>query len=288
MKRWYSTDDLLTKWDMQLFEFIELIRDGLLQPYIKDAEKEKKVKQQLTGDEIRYLIDRIGKIQNVPDTIINRLSTDTHLENYDEEAFENGSQLREFLEKLIFRAEDINNYENLTPTYKDTHEFFRNLIVKYIDPYKISLTTKDKSEQVFTFSQMGFKETAKTWRMFIEVLENKSHQYNVGKYDIDRIPENIRNYNNEVKNISLFSRKFVAFLNKQYSLSLPEDLNVFKNMNRRGVTRPGVYELIFRIADTDRNKINTSERLDKKKCPEIDEDFSESIRDLFEEANKAS
>lgn len=109
--RWNTADELLEKWDMQPFELVELIRDGSLQPYAKDAVKELKIKHELTPDELRLLISKIDNPEHIPDNILERIDSNIQREHFDNDAFENGSELHEFLSKVIFKAEDVNDYE---------------------------------------------------------------------------------------------------------------------------------------------------------------------------------
>ena len=106
-RRWFTADEILEKWNMQPFELIKLIRDGSLQPYAKDAVKELKIEKELTGDEIRFLISKRDNPEQIPDNILERLNSNVQREQFDNDAFEKGAELYEFLSKLIFKAEDV-------------------------------------------------------------------------------------------------------------------------------------------------------------------------------------
>lgn len=58
---------------------------------------------------------------------------------------------------------------------------------------------------------------------------------------------NNKNYYKLAKFTGNFSKKFISFLNKEYSLSLQRDFNVFQNM--KGRERAGTYKPIFKIFD---------------------------------------
>lgn len=125
MKRWYSSDDLLSRWNRQPFELIELIRNESLQPYSKDALQERKIKQYPTEDEIRFISSKIPLLkhslkQNIvdertldilSDERINEILSEAQWEHYDNDAFDDGLELKAFLDKLIFKGEDIRKFE---------------------------------------------------------------------------------------------------------------------------------------------------------------------------------
>jgi len=200
-----------------------------------------------------------------------------------------------YLKRCVYLLEQIEKVENIFNALKAEQEntseneadvLIKDLTVKYINSNTVSLTFKGKNSQNLTANEMGFRETAKTWKMFIDVLQSKSHEYHVGTYDINKRSFNIRNYNNEVKNISLFSKKFVSFLNRQYFLSLPIGFNVFKNMNRLGVSRAGTYKPKFKVEDHKIVKIETAKHKDKNKYQ--NEIIHEEIMDQFKDFNDPS
>jgi hypothetical protein len=99
----------------------------------------------------------------------------------------------------------------------------------------------------FTCDEMGFKAKSNTWRLLIEVLKSTGHAYHVGIYPSDRDPTKVKAYNSQVQLLSNFSKKFVSFLNDEYSASLPPKFHVFKNM--KGYERAGTYNAKFHIRD---------------------------------------
>jgi hypothetical protein len=128
--------------------------------------------------------------------------------------------------------------------------FIHSLKVAYVNETTISITVPDKGVREFTCVDMGFKKSSVLWKPLIEILTNSDHKYHVGKYDIDKKPDKIKKYNALVKQLSNFSKKFVAFLNEKYSVSLPAKFNVFKN--RKGLDPAGTYMAIFEIMDIDK------------------------------------
>lgn len=111
-KRWYKTEELLNELDLLPFELIQLIRDGSLQPH--SLENGKPIRKYFSEDEIRILVSALaGSLEEIPETITDRLSSDIQLEHFDPDAFgdDDYSQLTDFLSKLVFKAEDVKAYK---------------------------------------------------------------------------------------------------------------------------------------------------------------------------------
>jgi hypothetical protein len=129
-------------------------------------------------------------------------------------------------------------------------DFVSNLMVTYSSSSSVVLRPKGKSSKEFSCEDMGFKPTSKTWEMFIEILKSSDRKYCIVRYDTNKNQINNKKYNALVKRPENFSKKFVSFLNKnkEYSISLPENFNFFKNM--KGNEPAGTYRPKFQIVDT--------------------------------------
>jgi hypothetical protein len=136
---------------------------------------------------------------------------------------------------------------------------------------------------------MGFKSYAKTWQMFMSILQDKNHQYFVGKYD-KKHPVHRKDYLSKSKLFGNFSKKFIVLINDKFSLSLPGDFNIFQNMKHK--ERAGIYQAKFRVDENQKpnqqvdiknlSKEATLERLAalKKQCEDeknTDEKYRLSI-----------
>jgi len=146
-------------------------------------------------------------------------------------------------------------------------DFIRNLKVVYNNNSSVILAPQGKKSKDYSCQEMGFKETAKTWTMFIDVLQMDDPQYHVGTYSKDKNPVKNRGYYSSYNKLKEFSKKFIAFLNKTYSAQIPSDLNVFEN--RKGIERDGTYRPIFKVVSSDIKKdtnikITTKEQLFKE------------------------
>jgi len=142
---------------------------------------------------------------------------------------------------------------NITGGHED---FIRSLQVSFVDDVTICLQGPDMGVRKVTCKDMGIKEGAKIWLPLLEVLTSSDHTCRISTYDINKDPVKVKLYNAEAKRIQKFSEKFVAFLNKDCSASLPADFSVFENMKNR--ERAGTYKPKFQIA----SGIQKSDRLD--------------------------
>jgi hypothetical protein len=163
-------------------------------------------------------------------------------------------------------------------TQEEAEHFIRNLTVTYSSAASVILKPEGKSSKEFPCTDMGFKATAKTWMMFIDVLQKGDHKFHVGIYSKDKDHIKNKNYNSLAKLPSNFSKKFVSFLNEEYSASLPEGFNVFQNM--KGSDRAGIYKPKFPIGDkydvinsTEIKKMSNDETINKL------EELSKQLKD---------
>jgi hypothetical protein len=126
----------------------------------------------------------------------------------------------------------------------EAEEFIKSMAISYLSNTEVIIKVGSK---VVTASRkdMGFKANSKPWAMFIKMLQDPKKEYNVGIYDKNKNPTNIKNYNASMQLFPNFSEKFVAFINNQFSMTLPIGFNVFKNM--KGLERAGTYNAKFNI-----------------------------------------
>jgi hypothetical protein len=285
-KRWYLASELLNEWGMQPFEFIDLIRNGKLQPYVKDAEKEKKIRHELSDDEIQYLLDNSDNLENIPGELFERISPDIQREHFNEEAFENGIELQGFLDKLIFKAEDINHYEaennihHITPKDSDTPSpaakaqpaetiDIESLSMTYISDNEIKIR-HSKATKIYDKKQLGFKKqgNSKIWNEFVKALESKDHFYYVGK-------SKTASYELAQKNLKDINEKLISFFNKEYPFKLPNNFKLYENVKSE---KPGTYKFKFAInnpSDINNKYDNLSKDDLISKIEKLSEQFSE-------------
>ena len=154
---------------------------------------------------------------------------------------------------------EIKPGQQITPNIADAEAFIKKVAISYISDTDVSIKAGGKEAKIFSCENIGFKQSEKTWLMFIKVLQDSDHKYHVGIYSQDKNPIKNRNYNSLMKRPVNFSKKFVSFLNETYKTALPEDLNVFKNI--KGRERAGTYEPKFLII----NKLDIANHEDIKK-----------------------
>lgn len=132
-----------------------------------------------------------------------------------------------------------------------SEDFVLNLRVSFSSDTSIFLQPKSKTSQEYSCKEMGFKSNAETWKLLMEVLQNSTHEYYVGPYSKDKLPEKNRDYHKKIANMKEFSKKFVSFLNQTYSAQIPEKFNIFENKHMTGEDRPGTYVPKFRVTSPD-------------------------------------
>lgn len=130
---------------------------------------------------------------------------------------------------------------------RDADDFIRNLKVEYSSDTSVILTPKGKQSKEYSYQQMGFKSTAQTWALLIGVLQKDDPQYHVGIYPKDKSRDKVKKYNSTMQIIKAFEKKFVDFLNCEYSAQIPGNSRVFRNM--KGFDRDGTYRPIFQVAN---------------------------------------
>lgn len=130
---------------------------------------------------------------------------------------------------------------------RDADDFIRNLKVEYSSDTSVILTPKGKQSKEYFCQQMGFKPTAQTWAMLIGILQKDDPQYHVGIYPKDKSRDKVKKYNSTMQIIKAFEKKFVNFLNCEYSVQIPGNSRVFRNM--KGIDRDGTYRPIFQVAN---------------------------------------
>jgi hypothetical protein len=139
------------------------------------------------------------------------------------------------------------------PQQVDPEVSIGSLQVSYVDPVTISIIWLGKAARQWKCKDLGIKEGAKTWLPFKEALTSPDNTCHVSKYDINKDPIKVKQYNLEVQRINNFSEKFVAFLNREYSASLPADFSVFENMKNR--ERAGTYKPKFQVVKNIQNTV---------------------------------
>ena len=152
----------------------------------------------------------------------------------------------------IERLRSTESQETKTPDKEkkchDSHDdFIHSLKVTYSSDTSVILTPQGGKSKEYSCQEMGFKSAAKTWKMFIDVLQKDDHKYHVGTYSKDKDHVKIREYNKIMSMLKEFSKKFVIFLNKTYSVEIPATFNVFENTYRKGQDRAGTYVPKFQI-----------------------------------------
>jgi hypothetical protein len=287
MHKWLTPADLYSRWNINQCDLVDIVNGGKLQSFLGD------------DFSVLYIVDG-GSYIETPDG--------------------NTSILRqkpltvEEVTKLVFLISDVEKFEREngicphstiktegggkepTISKKDQESFIRSLQVSYVSNTEISIRGGGKDAKVYTCGKMGFKEDSKTWQLFMKVLHSPDHKYRVGIYSANKDPIQNRNYNKLVKQLSNFSKKFISFLNDEYSASLPESFNVFEN--RKGYDRSGTYQPIFQIVDKpdtiqSSDIKNMSEKETIKKLEALSEqrkhekDVSERDRLLIEIGNYA-
>ena len=136
---------------------------------------------------------------------------------------------------------DINASEPLTE--EQAEEIIKAMIVIRVSDTEIMIRYGNE-ERNAACDDMGFKSYAKTWQMFMNILQERNNQYFIGSYD-KKNPVNKKDYLSKSKLFGNFSEKFIEFINNKFSLSLPGDFNVFQNMKHK--ERPGIYQAKFRV-----------------------------------------
>lgn len=126
----------------------------------------------------------------------------------------------------------------------DPEELIKSIAVSYLSDTEVIIKFKNNRIEA-SYDKIGFKEKSKPWMMFIKILCNG--KYNVGSYAKDNDVVKNRQYNAERKLFSNFSKKFIPFINNQFSLNIPSGFNVFQNM--KGFDHYGTYEPKFKIFD---------------------------------------
>lgn len=149
---------------------------------------------------------------------------------------------------------DINVKEPLTE--EQTEEIVRAMTVIRVSDTEIIIKHSNKEINA-TCEDMGFKSYAKPWKMFMDILQDRSNQYFIGRYDKVN-QDNNKDYLRKAKLFGNFSKKFIEFINDKFSLSLPGDFQAFYNMKHK--ERQGLYRPKFRVDECQ----NTNQRIDIK------------------------
>lgn len=157
-------------------------------------------------------------------------------------------------EDVIFLAGKSRAFNPATqeePVKDELHEeIIKKITVVRVSNNEIKIRQASKEVNA-TCETIGFKPDAKPWLMFMGMLQDPSHQYFIGLYDKTN-PGNRQDYNRKIQLLNSFSKKFIEFINVNFSLSLPNDFNVFQNMKHK--ERAGIYEAKFQIEDEIRKK----------------------------------
>jgi len=228
---------LMERWSIEATTLILLSYEGLLFPSFPEDFK----------NDVSWLLCQDSKIQN------NYLTKCI----YDKDVIEVAEIVySEHLAK-VRKKEALEGDEEitLTPTpapqtiplsNAEAEEFIKSMAISYLSDTEVIIKVDNK---VITAScdDMDFKSTSKPWAMFIKMLQDPKKKYNVGIYDKNKNPTKIKNYNASMQLFPNFSKKFVAFINNQFSVTLPIGFNVFKNM--KGIDHAGTYTPKFDIFD---------------------------------------
>jgi len=150
------------------------------------------------------------------------------------------------LDDVSMKASPLHATEPIDNTaLTNNDDFISNLKVEYSSDNSIILTPKGKQPKEYSCQAMGFKSTAKTWTMLIEILQMEDPQYHIGIYPKGKHPDKVKKYNSTMQIINAFNKKFVAFLNAECSAQIPGKSKVLKN--QKGLDRDGTYRPIFRV-----------------------------------------
>ncbi len=133
--------------------------------------------------------------------------------------------------------------ENKSEGQIDTEGFIRSMAISYLSDNEVIIKIDKQKPKTFTRKDMGFEKSKKTWPLFLTML--RKGDFNTGIYDKNKNAVNQQNYNRLAKFPANFSKKFIAFLNKEFSLSLDSGVNIFQNM--KGIDRAGTYKPKFQI-----------------------------------------
>jgi hypothetical protein len=165
----------------------------------------------------------------------------------------------------------------------EAEAFIRSMAISYLSDTEVIIKAKNK-EVTASREDMGFKASSKPWAMFIKILQDKNHEYHVGIYDNNKNPENLRAYNREIKLFPNFGKKFVAYINNQFSVTLP-NIDVFKNM--KGIEHAGTYKPEFQIyKHKELRQQKDIKSLSQKNTIEILHDLSKQLKREKNETEK--
>jgi hypothetical protein len=148
-----------------------------------------------------------------------------------------------------FKLEDffeLKNQKKQGVEAQDPEIFIRSLQVSYVSDTEISIKVGDNKARNYTRKEMGFKSDENGWKLLMEVLKEGNHLFNVGLFSKDKIPEKIKYYNQRQKWITQFTKKFIAFINREYGAQISGKTKLFENQKKKN--RDGLYKPMFQIA----------------------------------------
>ena len=175
----------------------------------------------------------------------------------------------------------------ITETEPGLEDFIRNLSVFYENDNEIKIQVLGKRGSCVTCQSLGFRNNkAKTWKTFIEILQNSPHTYCIGpayKYiqvysNSDKIEdeetkpkyskkgERNREYDKRLKRLGAINKILVPYLNDHYPIKIPSDFKLYELCPDE---KPGTYTFKFKVTSGEKEStkdkvLNEFERLTKK------------------------
>ena len=292
MSKWITGKDVARRLNLKDFQIFDYLASGELQPY-----------SSVTGKKIKwYDFNRHDHVEanNQKSFFNNFLFLKSDIESFE---LAHGTATKQ-AESIIDTSEAVKvqvsikpktivvtkptpqiepSAENKSDGQIDTEGFIRSLAISYLSDDEVIIKIDRQKPKSFTRKEMGFENSKKTWPLFIKVLTKGD--FNVGIYDKNKNAVNQQNYNRLVKFPANFSKKFIAFLNKAFSLSLDSGVNIFQNM--KGIDRAGTYKPKFQILkNMGHNQQQDINSLSKKETLEMIEKLSQERNKTKDDGKK--
>jgi len=133
---------------------------------------------------------------------------------------------------------------------EDYDRFVRSLRVFYENAEQVRIQKSGNPSLPYTYVDFGFKRPGKTWKTFLEILQNQDHSYNVGpaRYGIK---QRNKQYDSTLGLLKELNKKWITFIDKTFSLEAPTGFRIYEK--GKG-DKPGTYYFKFQIEDGLSNK----------------------------------
>jgi hypothetical protein len=167
------------------------------------------------------------------------------------------------------------------PISNDYEAFIRSLRVWFQSDSEIKIQVPERPAKIYNYDSLGFRdEKTKSWRTFLDILQDPDHSYNIGpahKISGDD-KQRVKNYSNQLKRLDQINIKLGKFISKTYNRQMPKDFKIYERLKAE---KPGTYGFKFQIG------INTADEKIESRYDLFSKDQLRSgLKSLSDESDK--